>query len=177
MWFSRECGVLGTNILFCFRPPVRVVCPNHKVVVFQHWTGTAPYLGSVANYTFYSTPSRTTYLNHFSGYLHLHPLYYRPQLEFVVFSPTCCTRPPPPIPVRSAIHLYASRTRHPPASAACLCKPAPHACICRRVPWMWSPPPLTPLACSQVSFRPWEVRLSQVPLRLCAPASPSLRAL
>ena len=39
----------------CFRPPVRVVCPNHEVVLFQPRTGTTPYLGSVANFTFYTS--------------------------------------------------------------------------------------------------------------------------
>ena len=35
-------------IRFCFfRPPVREDFPNHEVVMFQPWTGTSPYLGSV----------------------------------------------------------------------------------------------------------------------------------
>ena len=29
-------------------PPVREVCPNHEVVIFQPWTGTSPDLGSTA---------------------------------------------------------------------------------------------------------------------------------
>ena len=42
-------------LLFAW-PPVRVVCLNHDVVMFQPWTGTPPYLGSVVNfYVSYST--------------------------------------------------------------------------------------------------------------------------
>ena len=30
-------------------PPVRVVCPNYEVVMFQPWTVTPPYVGYVVN--------------------------------------------------------------------------------------------------------------------------------
>ena len=50
-----------------FWPPVRTVCPNHDVVVFQPRTGTAPDLVSVANYTFYynrpAPPVSTVFLD------------------------------------------------------------------------------------------------------------------
>ena len=39
-------------VVLCFGPPVRAVCPNHEVVVFQPRAGNALYLGSVTNYTF-----------------------------------------------------------------------------------------------------------------------------
>ena len=38
-------------LLLCVWPPVRAVCPNHKVVVFQTQTETALELGSVAIFT------------------------------------------------------------------------------------------------------------------------------
>ena len=45
-------------VCVCFRPPVRVVCPNHEMVGFQPWTRTAPDLGSVTNaYTYYIPPA------------------------------------------------------------------------------------------------------------------------
>ena len=36
-------------MLFFYWPPVREVCPNYEVVMFQPRTGTPPDLGSVAN--------------------------------------------------------------------------------------------------------------------------------
>ena len=43
--------IIDVYVCVCYRPPVRVVCPNHEVVVFQPWTVTAPDLGSVTNIT------------------------------------------------------------------------------------------------------------------------------
>ena len=72
-----------------FLPPVYEVCPNHDVVVFLPWTGTAPDLGSVTNYTlnilFY--PSCPTCLNRFSGYFHLPPISYQRPISGV----RCCS--------------------------------------------------------------------------------------
>ena len=68
------CRCSCCKVLFYFIPPVCTMCPNHEVVVFQPRTGTAPDLGSVANYTFYSNspdPSvSTNFLNIF-----ISPLY------------------------------------------------------------------------------------------------------
>ena len=36
-------------LLLCFWPPIRALCQNHEVVVFQPRTGNANNLGSVAN--------------------------------------------------------------------------------------------------------------------------------
>ena len=48
------------------RPPVRVVCQNYEVVVFQPWTGTATDLGSVATTTnFILVSSLPTCFNRF----------------------------------------------------------------------------------------------------------------
>ena len=38
------------------RPLVRLLFPNHEMVVFQPQTGTAPDLGFIADYKFYSIP-------------------------------------------------------------------------------------------------------------------------
>ena len=43
-------------LLLYFRPADSVMCPNHDVVVFQPQKWTDLYLGSVANYKFYSNP-------------------------------------------------------------------------------------------------------------------------
>ena len=42
-------GKICVCVCVYFQPPVRAVCPNNEVVVFQTWIGTAPELGSVAN--------------------------------------------------------------------------------------------------------------------------------
>ena len=102
-----------------FLPPVHAVFLNHEVVVFQPQTGTAPDLGFVANYTFYYSPPAlpvsTIFLDVF-----IYPLYPTPppSVAFVVLTPLYCTRSPPPLPERNAVHLDVVPTRHPPASAA-----------------------------------------------------------
>ena len=45
------CVCVCVCVCVCYRPPVRAVCPNHEVVMFQPPTVTAPDLGSVANIT------------------------------------------------------------------------------------------------------------------------------
>ena len=66
------CG-FSWKVLLCFRPPVCVVCPNNEVVVFQPRTGTAPELGSVSNYIFYSnSPAPTVSTGFMDLFISLH---------------------------------------------------------------------------------------------------------
>ena len=58
------CGC-SWKVLLCLWPPVCMVFPNHDVVVFQPWIGTAPYLGYVANYTYYYNSPAPPVLNNF----------------------------------------------------------------------------------------------------------------
>ena len=168
---AKKCGIL------CLRPPVRVVCLNHKVVVFQPRTGTAPGLGSVANYAFILT---------------LPPHLYQPVFWIFLFLPSIL----PPPSVSSVCHLipsllhpiptFSPGTNHhppawclhpPPTSLHCLSLyPAPRSCVRRRVLLLYAPH-LHISTCYQVPFNPWGVLPSRVPLHLCAPDSPSLNTL
>ena len=97
------------------RSPVRVVYPNHELVVFQPYTGTAPDVGSVANYTFLFYPFRPICLNRFM-YLFISLLYPNapPSVSFDVVSPLYCTLSPPPLPLWSAVHSKGGGfKRHP----------------------------------------------------------------
>ena len=65
----------------CYWPPVRLVCPNHDVVILQPRTGTAPELGSVANfYNFKYIPPASSGLT-VSGLLKFPPPFYRPYIS------------------------------------------------------------------------------------------------
>ena len=147
------------------------MCLNHEVVVFQSQIGTAPDLGSVANYTFYynspAPPVSTKFMNIF-----IYPLYpTSPQsLSFVLVAPLSCNRSPPPLLEQSAVHLDVTYTHHPPAYASCLYTPhrVPTSAFC---PVNVPPPPFMPSAFSQVPVSPWGVLSSRVPPRLCDPAS------
>ena len=99
-----------------------MVCLNHEVVVSQLRKWTAPDLGSVANYTFYSNPTAPPAPTGFTD-ISIHPLYptATTSLAFVVIAPLSCTRYPPPFHAQSSTHLDVARTCHPPDSAACLC--------------------------------------------------------
>ena len=147
-----------------------MVCPNHEVVVLQYQIGTAPDLGSIANYNFYSNspapPVSTNFMDMFISTLY--PT--SPQsLAFVLVSPLSCNRSPPPLLEQSAVHLDVTHIHHPPASASCLYAPhrVPASALC---PVTVYPPPFLPLACSQVPISPWGVLLSRVLPRLCDPA-------
>ena len=120
------CVIYIPNCVFvcmCYRPPVRAVCSNHEVVVFQPRTVTDPYLGSVANITTIIAlmphlfqpcsgslsppldlspiaPPYFTHRCHF--FLSLHPLYPTPHL-----ARSWSDRPP-------------GRPPHPLTSTACL---------------------------------------------------------
>ena len=104
--------------------PDCVVCPNHEVVVLQTRIGIDPYLGSVANYTSYSNPPAppvsTNFLDilFFPSILPLPPL-----LAFKVVAPFSCTRSPPPLMARSAVHLDVACTHLLPASTTRPCAP------------------------------------------------------
>ena len=144
---------LGCCIVLCFRPTVFAVCMNQMVVVFQPWSGTAPDLVSVNNYTFYSNSPAPLVSIGFLDIL-ISPLYPTapPSVAVVVVDPLSCTSSPPPLPALSAVHLDFSCTRHPPASAD-------HLFALRHMPEYSAvyrdclPPPLPPLACSQVPAR------------------------
>ena len=93
-------------VYFC--PPVRMLSPNNEVVVFQLLTGTAPDLGSVANYTYYSIPPAPPVSTFFLGLL-ISPLYLNapPSLVYFIVAPLSYTCSPPPLPERNAVHLDA----------------------------------------------------------------------
>ena len=97
-------------LLFCIWPPFRVVCPNHEVVVFQPWAGTAPYLGSVANYTSCSNPPAPPVSTDFLDLFILPYPTAPPSLALSVVSPLLCTVSPPPLLAKSAVHLDVTRT-------------------------------------------------------------------
>ena len=122
-------------LLLCVWPSVCVMCPNHDVVVFQPWTGTAPYLGSVANYTFYSNPPSPSVSTIFSGYFDCSHLSYRPTIR----------RVPPHTPYLNHSLLPSSTITnqlppghrpHPPTTSLCrssICS-APRVYMFRLVP-------------------------------------------
>ena len=133
-WYPRSQIKINMVLYVCdFFPPVRAVCPNYEVVVFQPWTGTALDLGSVANYAFYSNPPDPPVSTFFSGYF-LSPLSYRPPTSSVNHRIPYLLHPPPTSspgaklrPPGRCLHLPNASLRHSSL------RPAPHACICRRV--------------------------------------------
>ena len=46
---SQRLTINITGILLLAWPPLCGVCLNHEVVMFQHWTVTPPYIGSIVN--------------------------------------------------------------------------------------------------------------------------------
>ena len=90
--------------------------------MFQSWIGTAPYLGYVANYTFYynspAPPVSTNLLN-----LFIYSLYptASQSVAFFLVAPISCTSYPHPILSQSAFHLDVTHTHHPSSSASCIC--------------------------------------------------------
>ena len=101
--------------------------------MLQSQIGTAPDLGSVANYTFYynspAPPISTNYMDMF-----ISPLYpTSPQsVAFVLVAPLSCNRSPPPLPEQSAVHLDVTHTHHPPASTSLIYAPhrVPASVLC-----------------------------------------------
>ena len=120
-----------------FRPPVCAVCPYYDVLVLKTHTGTHMELGSVAYYTFYSSPPASSILTVFLD-LFIYLLYPTspPSVAFTIVSPLSCTRSPPPLISQNAVHLDVLPTHNPPDYAAQLCAP-PHvpapatvSCVC-----------------------------------------------
>ena len=99
-------------MLFCFCPPIHLVCLNNEVVVFRSRTGTAPNLGSVADYNFYSNYPAPPVSADFLG-IFIFPLYLTslPSVAFVVVAPLSCTHYPPPSGAKRHPH---GSCLHPP---------------------------------------------------------------
>ena len=87
LFYSTVCGVFPSvwninidqaKVQLCvcmyFRSPVHSVCSNHEVVVIQPRTGTAMFLGYVANYAYYHRPPTPPVATVFL-YLFISPLY------------------------------------------------------------------------------------------------------
>ena len=129
------------RLLLCLQPQVFTVCPNHEMVMFQPRTVTTLYLGSVANYTFYSNPFTPPVSTGFL-YLFISPLYPTtpPSVGFVVISPLFCTHSPPFLLSQITVHLDIACTLHTPASDICLCAQrhvttsVPVSCYCAPSP-------------------------------------------
>ena len=102
-------------------PPVRVVCPNHEVLVFQRQIGTAPYLGSVAIFT------NILYFSHPTCFNHLWISHFPPRTWLISF---------PRIPPFNAASLSRFTRSSPPT----------HPGTERQS--TWTDPPPTSLHCS-----------------------------
>ena len=161
--------------MWCNRPRVREVFPNHDVVVFQPRTVTPLHLGSVSyRYTFKLGLSPQLFLLQFYGsfFSLLRPTAYPyvavhswspPTFHFLSTSSTGAKRRPP------------GRCPHPAPARfrrSSLC-PASRDCIYHHFPW-WYAPPLPILAYTQVLVSPWGAHPLRVHTRLCVPISPSL---
>ena len=153
---------------------------NHEVVVIQHRTGNALYLGSVANFTYYTSPPTPPVSTNFLGLFISPPLSYRPPHQYRLSPYTLSFVPAPHFlsccEALFTFNMDAARPHHLPASAA-------RICALRRMPGSsamshdCTTPPFMTSACSQVPVSPWGVHLLWEPLQLFAPASPSLSAL
>ena len=113
-----------TNIivlLICFCPAVCVMCTNHEVLVFQPQTGTAPYPGSVANYTFYYNPTAPPVSTNFLDIFNV-PLcsITPPWVFFLLVDPLSCTWSPLPLLVWSTFQMSVARPLHL-SSFSCFC--------------------------------------------------------
>ena len=135
--WNNTVTLLGPHVWWCNRPPVREVCLNYEVVIFQPRTVTPPHLGSVAyRYTFKLGLPPHLFLPPFSGSLFslLRPA---PSLYVAVH------RWIPPIfhPLHTSSYGLKrhppGRLRHPPPASLrrFSLQPAPRACVCHRLPW------------------------------------------
>ena len=107
-------------------PPLCEVCSNYEVVVFQPWTWTAKYLGSVTSIT----PFILALLRHL-----FQPVFWVVLFPSSIITPPssvtvccnitslCCTHYPPPHPERNAVQLDVVHTCHESDSATQLCSP------------------------------------------------------
>ena len=131
-------------LLLCFCTELRVICPNHEVVVivFQPWTGNAPYLGSVDNYIFYSNPPApplsTNFLDIFK--VPIFPIT-PPWVFFLLVDPLYFTCSPLHILVWSTFHMSIVRTLHLSSFDACFCTLCCESAS-SRCPMNVLPPPL-----------------------------------
>ena len=108
-------------VIWCNWSPVREVCPNYVVVVFQPWTVTPPHRGFVAyRYTLdIGLPTHLFLLFSISFFSLLLPtaspsIVFPCQVYLLIF-----TRFRTTLLVQSATHLDVVCTCHPPASVAC----------------------------------------------------------
>ena len=114
-------------LLFFVWYPVRAVCLNYEVVVFQPWTGTAPYLGSAAIFTTIIDATRPTCFNRFWIYCFISRTWFLfptrlPPVDAA--SLYCCTCDFPSQLAWARSDRPPGRRPHPPASTACLCFPS-----------------------------------------------------
>ena len=91
---------------WCNRTPVREVCPNYEVVLFQPRTVNPPYLGYVDYcYTFkLGLPPHLFLLLFYGFFVSPRFLTSSPSIYVHRLSPLVFTRSPLPLPVRSAAH-------------------------------------------------------------------------
>ena len=159
--------------IFFHRSPDCVIWPNYDVVVFQPRSGISTVLESVdSDYNLFyppALPALAAFWVFFPS-----PCYRPPSVAVAAVAPLCHNRFPPPFHTWNAVHLDVYRTRHLPASAACICapRPAPRACVCSaEVSWICPPPPFSDLGIYPSPFQPLGVRPPQVPPYLLCPAS------
>ena len=163
--------------------PLREVCPDYKVVMFQPQTVATTDLGSVAILpTLNLSLPPHLFIPFFWIVLFSIPLY-NPAIGSRSSSYTSiCLRLPStsypgvkPCPPGSCLHLPPATCHLPPST----CQPPPLVFASRTAylrlllfPLTVRPPPFPPLFCAQVPVRPWGVRLSRVPLSpLCSSLS------
>ena len=112
------------QVFLCLRPPVRAVCPNHEVLMFQPWTVITPNLGSVANYTFYSNPPAQPVSTIFLDFF-VYPLYSNtPHQQRSYLYPLYLASAPHLLYQNKVLSTWKSptpATRHLPASNSHLC--------------------------------------------------------
>ena len=98
-----------------FWPSVRVLCTNHEVVVFQPRTGTARDLVSVANYTFYCSPTAPPVSTDFMDIFISPCLSYRPLISSVCHRIPSLFHPLPTSSTGSKLCPPGHRPQPPPA--------------------------------------------------------------
>ena len=123
---------LWVHLCVYFCTPAYVFYNNHEVVMFQHRTGTSPYLGSVTKYNFFLFLLPHLSLPFFWIFL-LDPPSYRPPIRIQSSSnfSLIFTCSPPSLLEQAVAHLYIACTRHLPASVACICAPQQEWWPCR----------------------------------------------
>ena len=116
---SDNFWVIYCDVIWCNRPPVRDVCPNHEMVLFQPHTVTPPYLGSVAyRYTFKLGLPPHLFLLPFHG-LFVFPSFLPPPhpYSFIAEALFFFNYSPPSLLLQIAAHIYLSyffTSKNPP---------------------------------------------------------------